>query len=87
MIGLSKGFVNGTKILSQHVPGDLLDYMESNYEDGPPEIDFRNLQIDYTGTNFIEPEVLPDDSMKCNGDENSEDDFAITDYGDDTDGE
>ena len=87
LIGLSKGLIDGTKIYSQHVPGDLLDYMNIHYETGQPEMDSRNIQIDYQGTNFQEPEVLPDDSMNCNGEENADDDnFAHVDYGDDTDG-
>ena len=56
----------------QQVPGDLLNYMDVHYKAEEPEMDSKNLQIDYEGTEFDEPEILPDIAQKnwCNGEEN-----------------
>ena len=67
----------------QPVPGDLLDFMNKHYEAGQPEMDSRNLQIDYQGTEFEEPELLPQGKkIGCNGEESNDDGFDQVDYGD-----
>ena len=75
-VGLSSSEIKNEKLNLQHVPGDLLNYMVVYYKAGEPEMDSKNLQIDYEGTEFDEPEILPDISEKnwCNGEENGDGD-------------
>ena len=82
-IGLSSSEIKNDKLNLQHVPGDLLNYMDEHYKAGEPEMDSKNLQIDYEGTEFDEPEILPDISEKnwCNGEENGDGDTGNNDSG------
>ena len=53
----------------KQAPGDLLDFMNQYYESGEPEVES---EFEYDGTEFEEPDVLPDKSQ-CNGEENDDD--------------
>ena len=82
-VGLSSSEIKNDKLNLQNVPGDLLNYMDVYYKAGEPEMDSKNLQIDYEGTEFDEPEILPDISEKnwCNGEENGDGDTGNNDSG------
>ena len=91
LIGLTGGYSNESKIFDskmnfqklQLIPSDLFDFMDKFYEAGQPEMDSRNLQIDYQGTEFEEPEVLPQGKkIGCNGEASNDDGFDNVDYGD-----
>ena len=75
LIGLSIDERKTDTLILQNVPGDLMNTISQHYKTGEPEMDSKNLQIDYEGTEFQEPEILPDLSEKngCYDDENSDD--------------
>ena len=83
LIGLSNS-TNGTSLNLQHVPGDLQEYMNEHYESGEPEMNSRNFQIDYQGTDFQEPDIFPRETG-CNGGDNDNDSGEHSDNGN-TDG-
>jgi len=75
LIGLSADERKNDRLTLQNVPGDLLNTINQHYKTGESEMDSKNLQIDYEGTEFQEPEILPDISEEngCYDDENSDD--------------
>lgn len=83
LIGVSTSEIKNDKLHLQQVPGDLLNYMDVHYKAGEPEMDSKNLEIDYEGTEFNEPDILPDISDKklCNGEENGNGDTGSSDNG------
>ena len=84
MVGLTQEDFNGSKFNLQHIPSDLLQFIDEHYETGEPDINSRNHEIDYDGSDFKEPEILPDveKQIGCDGGENSDDTFGRVDYGD-----
>ena len=58
----------------KQAPGDLLDFMNQYYESGEPEVES---EFEYEGTEFEEPDVLPDNN-ECNGEENNDDGYGIS---------
>ena len=67
----------------KQAPGDLLDFIDHFYESGEPELD-KEIEIDYDGTDFDEPDILP--KNKCFGQEQEDDDYGSIDNGDDDEG-
>ena len=61
----------------KQAPGNLLDFINQYYQTGEPEVE-SDIQIDYEGTEFEEPEILPPNKNECNGDdENDGNDYHV----------
>ena len=75
LIGLSIDERKTDTLILQNVPGDLMNTISQHYKTGEPEMDSKNLQIDYEGTEFQEPEILPEISgnNECYDDQNNDD--------------
>lgn len=75
LIGLSTDERKNETLIFQNVPGDLLNTISQHYKNGEPEMDSKNLQIDYEGTEFQEPEILPEisENNECYDDQNNDD--------------
>ena len=75
LIGLSTDERKNATLIFQNVPGDLLNTISQHYKTGEPEMDSKNLQIDYEGTEFQEPEILPEisENNECYEDQNTDD--------------
>ena len=59
-----------------NVPGNLVEYINENYEVGKAEID-ENIELDYDGSDFQKPDVLPKKSG-CADDDNMDNDFGYS---------